>query len=315
MKATQINEYGEGDVVKINQNVPKPTVTSGKILIETFAASVNPVDWKIREGYIPRGKSAQELPITLGSDFAGIVVEVGADVSNFKKGDEVYGMAGVMHNGSGTFAEFVLVDPKLTAHKPKKVNFIEAAALPLAATSAWQALVDYMKLNKGQKILIHGGSGGLGSVAIQIAHHIGAYIATTVSATNKDYVKSLGANEIIDYQNQDFEKVLHDFDAVFDTVGGNTYEKSFQVLKKNGLIVSMLEQPNKDLMEKYKVKAIHEWTEPTTDRLDKIAKFVDEGIIKINIDKIFPLDQAAQALTYQQKEHPRGKVVIVIKNK
>lgn len=310
MKAAQINKYGEGDVVVINENAQKPTISSDKILIETFAASVNPIDWKIREGH---RQQSLPFPITLGSDFAGIVAEVGANVSGFKKGDEVYGMAGIVHNGSGTFAEFILADPKLTSLKPKKTNFIEAAALPLAGTSAWQALVDYIGLSKGQKILIHGGAGGLGSVAIQIAKHIGAYVATTVSMKDKDYVKSLGADEIIDYKNQNFETILHDFDAVFDTVGGDIYAKSFQILKKNGVIVSMLVQPNKDLMEKYGVKAILEWTGPTTDRLTKLADLVDQGAIKINIDKTFPFDQTAQALTYQQKEHLRGKVVIVIK--
>jgi alcohol dehydrogenase len=314
MKAAQINKYGQSDAVEFNKNAQKPAVIPGKILIETFAASVNPVDWKISAGYLLQKTGPLQFPITLGSDFAGIVTEVGTNVSGFKKGDEVYGMAGIIHNGLGTFAEFTLADPKLTAQKPKKINFIEAAALPLAGTSAWQALVDYMELNKGQKILIHGGAGGLGSVAIQIAKHIGAYVATTASMKNKDYVKSLGADEIIDYQNQAFETLLHDFDAVFDTVGGDTYVKSFQVLKRNGVIVSMLMPPNKDLTEKYGVKVIHEWTEPTTDRLTKIANLVDQGVIKINIDETFPLDQATQALTYQQKEHPRGKVVIVVKN-
>jgi NADPH:quinone reductase-like Zn-dependent oxidoreductase len=314
MKAAQINQYGQSDVVKFNKNAQNPIIIPGKILIETFAASVNPVDWKIREGHFLQKTGPLQFPITLGSDFAGIVTEVGTNVSGFKKGDEVYGMAGIFHNGSGTFAEFVLADSKLTAQKPKKTNFIEAAGLPLAGTSDWQALVDYMGLNKGQKILIHGGAGGLGSVAIQIAKHIGAYVATTASMKDKDYVKSLGADKIIDYQSQSFETILHDFDAVFDTVGGDTYVKSFQVLKRNGVIVSMLVQPNKDLMEKYGVKAINEWTEPTTNRLTKIANLVDQGVIKINIDKTFPLDQTAQALTYQQKEHPRGKVVIVVKN-
>jgi alcohol dehydrogenase len=314
MKAAQINRYGQGDVIEINKNAQKLEVTSEKILIETFAASVNPVDWKIREGHLLQKTGPLQFPITLGSDFAGVVREVGTNISGFKKGDEVYGMSGVVHNGSGTFAEFVLADPKLTAQKPKKTNYIEAAALPLAGTSAWQALVDYMGLNKGQRILIHGGAGGLGSVAIQIAKHIGAYVATTASMKNKDYVKSLGANEIIDYQNQAFETLLHDFDAIFDTVGGDTYVKSFQVLKKNGVIVSMLEQPDKNLMEKFGVKAIYEWTEPTTERLTKVANLVDQGVIKINIDKIFSLDQTVEALTYQQKEHPRGKVVIVIRN-
>lgn len=309
MKAAQINKYGEGDVVEIIQNLPKPTTASEKILIETFAASVNPFDWKVREGHL---KQYISLPITLGSDFAGIVAEVGANVSGFKKGDEVYGMAGTFDKGSGTFAEFVLADPKYTALKPKKANFIEAAALPLAGISAWQALVDNIGLSAGQKILIHGAAGGIGSMAIQIAKHIGAYVATTVASKDKDYVKSLGADEIIDYQKQNFATFLHDFDAVYDTVGGDTYVNSFQVLRKNGVMVSMLEQPNTDLMGKYGVKAIYQRTEPTTDRLTNVANLVDMGAIKINVDKTFPFDQTAEALTYQEKKHPRGKVVIVI---
>ena len=172
------------------------------------------------------------FPITLGSDFAGIVAEVGANVTGFKKGDEVYGMAGIVHNGSGTFAEFMLADPKLTSLKPKKTNFIEAAALPLAGTSAWQALVDYIGLNKGQKILIHGGAGGSGSVAIQIAKYIDAYVAATVGMKDKDYVKSLGADKMIDYKNQNFETILHDFDAVFTLLVGYLCEIFSSTQKK-----------------------------------------------------------------------------------
>ena len=309
MKAAQINKFGKEDVVIINNNAPKPRLSPGKILIETIAAGVNPLDWKIREGHIPHN---YEFPFTLGSDFAGIVREVGAEVSSFKIGDEVYGMAGV-YNGTGTFGEFLLADPTFTALKPKKIDFIETAALPLVATSAWQALVDYMGVSSGQKVLIHGGAGGIGSIAIQIAKSLGAYVATTVSSTDKDFVKSLGADKIIDFKNQDFSTILHDFDAVFDTVGGDSYIKSFQILKKNGIIVSMLEKPNKELMEQYGVKAIFELTNSTTERLTKVAALVDQGHIKINIDKTFTLDEAAQALSYQQNQHPRGKVVLIIK--
>jgi alcohol dehydrogenase len=198
---------------------------------------------KIREGYM-----AQMLPLkfpaTLGGDFSGVVVEVSSSVSGFKKGDEVYGQAGTLRGGSGSFAEFVLADIKVTARKPKNIDHVEAAALPLTGVSAWQALVDHIGLSRGKKILIHGGAGGIGTMAIQLAKYLGAYVATTASAKDMEYVQELGADEVIDYKNQSFQDMLKNFDAVFDTVGGDTYEKSFKVLRKGGIIVSMLEQPN-----------------------------------------------------------------------
>ncbi len=312
MKAAQINKYGGIEVVEVNKNAQKPSVAKGKILVDVRAAGVNPVDWKIREGHFQQ-MAPLKLPATLGGDFSGTVVEVGEGVSGFKMGDDVYGSAIILGGGSGSFAEFALANAKAVANKPKKVNHIEAAALPLAGVSALQALLDHMDLKKGQKILIHGGAGGIGTFAIQIARHLGAYTATTVSKNDIKHAKGLGADEAIDYKNQAFEEMLNDFDAVFDTVGGQTYERSFKTLKKGGIIVSMLEQPAKGLMDQYGVNAIAQFTQITSDRLSRLSELVDKGVIRLHVDKTFPLDQAGEALHYLQTGHPRGKVVVEVR--
>ena len=200
------------------------------------------------------------------------------------------------------------------AHKPETLSHDEAACLPLVGVSAWQALVETIRLSKGQKILIHGGAGGIGSIAIQFAKHLGAYVATTVSTNDKEFVKEeLGADEVIDYKTQNFEDVLsHDYDAVFDTVGGETYTKSFKVLKRGGMIVSMLEQPNQELMDRFGVKAIFQFTQVNRERLTKLAQWVDQNNIRVNIDRTFTLDETGKALDFQRDIHPRGKVVLEV---
>lgn len=310
MKAIQINGYGDNSVVALNEKATKPKVSAGKILVEVYSAAVNPVDWKIREGYL-KGMMPLAFPATLGSDFSGVVAEVGEGVTNVKQGDEVYGMANAMTGGS--FAEFAVVDAKALSLKPTKATHTEAASLPLVGLSAWQALVEQINLRKGQKILIHGGAGGIGTITIQLAKHLGAYVATTASQKDIDYVKGLGADEVIDYQNVKFEEKLKVYDAVFDTAGGEAYRKSFQVVKEGGIIVSMVEQPNKELMTKHKVTAKAQFTQPNADQLAKLASLVDDGIIKPRIDKSFSMEQAKDALAYQQTGSPQGKVVIAIK--
>jgi NADPH:quinone reductase-like Zn-dependent oxidoreductase len=311
MKAAQINKYGSTKDVEINQNARKPLLTTGHLIVQVYAAGVNPVDWKICEGLLKERLDLQ-FPITLGMDFSGVVREVGEGVSEFKEGDEVYGQSSIFNSESGAFAELVAVDKKRTAHKPKKISYEEAAAVPLAAVSAWQGLVDHMHLTKGQKILIHGGTGGIGGFAIQLAKHLGAYVATTVSADNKQQAKDLGADEVIDYKNEAFEDLLHDYDAVFDTVGGETYVKSFKVLKNGGVIVSLLEHHRPELNATNSIRAISEFTQVNGDRLEKVAELIDKGILKIHIDKAFPLDKASKALEYMKTGHPRGKVVLKI---
>ena len=313
MKSAQINRYGRSEVIEINQNTPLLNLSSEKILVDVKAAGVNPIDWKISEGYMKQMISLQ-FPSTLGMDFSGIIKEVSKDISTeeYKQGDEVYGQASVTNGGTGAFAEIALTNTDNVALKPKSLNYAEAAALPLVGVSAWQALVENMELSKDQKILIHGGAGGIGSIAIPLAKNLDAYVATTASSDDKEFVQNLGADEVIDYKSQDFEELVHDYDAVYDIVGGQTYTKSFKVLKKGGIIVSMLEPPNSDLMEKFGVKAIFQLTQVNKDRLTQLAKWIDKNNIKIHVDKTFSLDETAKALDYVKDVHPRGKVIIKI---
>ncbi|MGB6671340.1 MAG: NADP-dependent oxidoreductase [Candidatus Nitrosopolaris sp.] len=246
------------------------------------AAGVNPADWKISEGHMQQMIQLQ-FPSTLGMDFSGVVKQIGEGVSSIRQGDEVYGQASVFTGGSGAFAEMALADGDSIAHKPKSLSHVEAAALPLVGVSAWQALVENIGLSKDQKILIHGGAGGIGSIAIQLAKHLGGYVATTVDTKDKQFVQELGANQMIDYKAQNFEDILHDYDAVFDTVGSETYRRSLKVLKKGGIIVSMLEQPNSELMNQYGIKAIFQFTQVNGERLTKLAQWVDQNNIRVNV--------------------------------
>lgn len=310
MKSIQIKRYGGSEVVEINQSTPALSDPSaGKVLVTVKAAGVNPADWKVREGYFQQMTSLQ-FPSTLGMDFSGVIEKVGEGVHGFKQDEEVYGDAAAIRGRSGAFAEMALANEDSIAHKPKTLSHEEAAGLPLVGVSAWQALVETIRLSGGQKILIHGGAGGIGSIAIQLAMRLGAYTATTVSTNDKEFVQQLGANEAIDYQTQTFEDLLHDYDAVFDTVGGETYTRSFKILKKGGIIVSMIEQPNQELMHRFGVKATSQFTKVNRDRLTRLAQWVDQNNIRVNIDRTFPLDEAGKALDYQRDIHPRGKIVL-----
>src|SRR5918998_1196138 len=315
MKSIQIKRYGNSDVVEINNTALIPDVSTGKILVNVKASGVNPVDWKISEGQFQQMIPLQ-FPSTLGMDFSGIVKQVGEKdmSSDFKQGDEVYGQASIFSGGSGAFAELALANKDSIAHKPKTLNHLEAAGLPLAGVSAWQALVETIGLSKDQKILIHGGAGGIGSIAIQLAKHLGAYVATTVSTNDIQFVKEeIGADEVIDYKTQSFEESLsHDYDAVFDTVGGETFTRSFKVLKEGGVIVSMLEQPVQGLMDQSGARAVYQFTQVNRERLTRLAEWVDQNNIRVNVERMFPLDEARTALDYQRDVHPRGKIVLLM---
>jgi alcohol dehydrogenase len=312
MKAAQINAYGGADVIEINDSAEKPSPKDEQVLVEVHASSVNTIDGKIRASSLQQFLKLQ-FPVTLGGDIAGVVAEVGNGVSDVAAGDKVYGQASVFREGSGALAEFAATKADQIAKMPSNINFEEAAALPLTGVSALQALEQHIQLQKGQKILIHGGAGGIGSIAIQIAKHIGAYVATTASAESKQFVTELGADEVIDYKSQKFEDIIKDFDAVFDTVGGETNKKSYQVLKKGGILVSMGEQTDQALERQYDVTAITQMTHVSTEALEKLAKLVEEGIVKTLIDKTFPLEQTQEAFTTQEDGGVKGKVVITIK--
>jgi alcohol dehydrogenase len=321
MKAAQIKTYGDSEVLEINPTAPSLNDPSdGMVLVRVKAAGVNPVDWKVREGFF-KEMAPLQFPTTLGMDFSGVIEKVGgsggggsATSDNIKQGDEVYGQVGVMMGGSGAFAEMALAKADTMAHKPKTLNHEQAAGLPLVGVSAWQALVETMQLSNGQKILIHGGAGGIGSIAIQLAKHLGAYAATTVSTNDIQFVKDeLRADDVIDYKTQKFEDVLsHDYDAVLDTVGGETYTRSFKVLKRGGIIVSMLEQPVQELMDQFGVKAVSLFSQVNRERLTRLAEWIDQNNIQVNVERTFPLDEARAALDYQRDVHPRGKIVLAM---
>lgn len=312
MKAAQYNKYGGPEVIEIKE-VAKPTPGKGQVLVEVYATSINPIDWKIREGYL-KNFAPLNFPVTIGGNFSGVVVEVGKGVSEFEVGDEVYGQALILNGGSGSIAELTASNVDNTARRPKKINHIEASSLPLAGVSALQAVVEHINLQKGQKILIQGGAGGIGTIAIQIAKSIGAYVSTTVSSKDVEFVKSLGADEAIDYKKEKFEEKLKDFDAVFDASGGDFAEESLKVLRKGGIYVTMTGQPNEALAKKYRARVVRQSTNVSAESLDLLREMVEKGDVKPQVDRIFPIEQTREAFEYQETGHPRGKVVIKVKN-
>ncbi|MDB5168947.1 MAG: qorA [Candidatus Saccharibacteria bacterium] len=309
MKAAQITSYDGPEAVTVN-DVETPELAPNQVLITAVAAGVNPFDWKVTLGYA-KDWVPLTFPATLGGDVAGTISQLGAEVTGFEVGQAVYGSANSL-SGNGAFAELVPVDSDKIAPAPASIDLHAAAGYPLAAASAYQSLVDTAKIQAGQKVLIHGGAGGIGSMAIQMAKNAGAYVATTAGAEDLDYVTSLGADEAIDYKSQDFSTLLTGYDVVFDTVGGETYKKSFEVLKEGGQLVSMVEQPDEALATEHKVAAKHMMTGASTATLTEITALIDAGKLSVNIDKEFPLDEAAAALAHSKNGHVRGKVIITI---
>jgi NADPH:quinone reductase-like Zn-dependent oxidoreductase len=309
IKAARIHNYGGWKAVKVEE-VSLPKLRTGEILVRVHAAGVNAIDWQIRAGYMQQTMPLS-LPFTLGCDFSGVVDEISPGVTNSKVGDEIYGHAPAFAGASGSFADAVIIRTAGSiAAKPRRMDHAEASALPLAGVSALQALIVHLGLSAGQTILIHGGGGGVGSIAIQLAKHLGAHVATTVCTDHVEYVKGLGVQTVIDYTTQDFEEMVRDFDAVFDTVGGDTYVRSYKVLKAGGRIVSMLERPRQELMKEFGVEAIGQSTRVTSDRLNTLANLVDQRVLKIHIAETFSPERTAEALLRVEKGSLRGRVVI-----
>jgi alcohol dehydrogenase len=254
-----------------------------------------------------------KFPATIGGDFAGIVREIRGDNSGLKQGDKVFGQAIVLNGGSGSFAEFVVANIANTAAAPRTIELLKAAALPLTGASAVQAIEDVIKLEKGQKILIHGGAGGIGSIAIQVAKSIGAEVATTVRERNISFVKELGADTVINYQKQAFDEDVRDFDAVLDLVGGDITAKSFTVLRKGGILVSLAGRPDQALAEKSGIRAVAQMTATDTKHLDRLAALVDKRAIRVYVDKVFTIDQAREAFAHAEQNHPQGKVLLTMR--
>ncbi len=310
MKSAQISRYGDATVVDINE-VNTPVVGDSQVLVEVQAVSLNPFDTMVRAGYLQEAIPLQ-LPVTLGGDIAGTVTEVGASVTNVSVGDKVYGQANVVAGNSGAFAEFAATSAGQIAKLPASLDFEQAASLPLVGVSAVQALKDHINLQTGQKIFIHGGAGGIGSVAIQLAKHLGAYVATTASGEKLDYVKQLGADEVIDYKSEDFAAKLKDYDAVFDTVGGDDFNKALSILKKGGVAVSMIAPADETKLAELGVTAITQSTHVTTAKLDELRQLIDAGVVTPQIGKVYPLADIQSAFETRESGKVHGKVVVTV---
>jgi NADPH:quinone reductase-like Zn-dependent oxidoreductase len=311
MKAAQITQYGDASVVAIRQDVPRPPTGGGKVLVEIHAASLNPADSSIRMGYMHQ-MMPLTFPATLGIDIAGVVVETGQGIGNFKTGDRVFGTASVMAGASGAFAEFASVPVGMLAKAPAGLSFPEAAALPLAGVSALQAL-ETLKISKGSTIFVQGGSGGIGTFAIQMAKKLGARVIAACRGSAVDYVRSLGADQVIDFEKTALPGSVKDCDFVLDTAGGAAYKSSFSVLKRGGTIVSIAAQPDAELAAKFGVTALGQMTAVTTTGLDRLAQLVAEGTLKVHIDRVFPLAKIRDAFLAREAGHVKGKIVLQIK--
>ncbi|MEX3689990.1 NADP-dependent oxidoreductase [Paraburkholderia sp. BR14263] len=333
MKAFVVDRYGRENGIRAGE-MPDPELREDDVLIQIHAAGVNPLDSKIRDGEF-KLILPYRLPLILGNDLAGTIVRVGSHVRRLKPGDEVYARA--PKDRIGTFAEFIAITEDAVALKPKALSMEEAASIPLVGLTAWQALVERAQLKKGQKVLIHAGSGGVGTFAIQLAKHLGATVATTASAANAGLMKQLGADIVIDYRKDDFAAVLKDYDVVLDTQGGKTLEKSLQVLKSGGKLIGIAGPPDPEFARQmgaawflraamhllsYRIRKAARrrnvdysflFMRADGDQLTQIAGLFDSAAIKPVIDRIFPFESTREALAYVETGRAKGKVVIKIR--
>ncbi|MCA1061056.1 NADP-dependent oxidoreductase [Rossellomorea aquimaris] len=333
MKAMTIKQYGKHTPLELTE-LPYPEIGEHDVLVEVYAASINPIDFKIRDGKVKMLLSYQ-MPLVLGNDFSGKVIQTGSKVRKFQVGDEVYGRP--RKDRIGTFAELLSVHEDDVSLKPDNLSFVEAASLPLVGLTTWQAFHEVLKLKRGQKILIHAGAGGVGTFAIQLAKEMGAYVATTASEEGYTLVTALGADKVINYKEEPFEEVLQEYDAVFDTLGGDSLNRSSQVLKPHGKIVSVSAVPNgrfavenrlgmikriifslvsrniTALEKKFNVDYHFLFMKPSGDQLESIKELVEQGTIRPVIDKVFPLEEAQKAIQYVETGRAKGKVVLEVK--
>ncbi len=307
MKAIRFHEYGGFEVLKY-EDVPRPEPQPGEVLIQVRAASVNPFDLALREGWLASMIPLQ-LPAIAGVDVAGIVMATGEGVTDFSIGQDVYGF---MSRYSGAYAEYAAVANETIAPQPQTLDYVQAASVPLAATAAWQALVEVGGLKEGQKVLVHGGAGGVGTFAVQLAKLKGAHVLATTVGQNVEYVQKLGADEVIDYNITPFETVAQAVDVVLDLVGGETQQRSWGVLKAGGILVTLVEPPSQEDAAKYGVRAAFMGAQPSSALLKELADLLDRGQIKPHVDKVFPLEQARQAQELKRNSHIQGKIILKI---
>ena len=303
MQAVRFHEYGPPDVLRV-ETVPRPQPGEGQVLVHVHSAGVNPIDWKIRAGYLQTFMPL-DLPHIPGFDLSGTVAEVGAGVSEFAPGDEVFG------RGAGTYAEYAVAPEGTLAPKPAAVSFDQAATLAVGGVTAWAGLFEAAKLEAGQRLLVHGGAGGVGSFAVQLGHWKGAHVIGTASAQNLDAMRALGADEVIDYAAVRFEDVLHDLDVVFDTVGGEVTDRSWGVLRPGGILVVIAGQPDADTAAARGVRTSGtQAPEVTSPILRQLAGLVESGDLEPQVGETFPLADAARAHAVSETGHGRGRIVL-----
>jgi NADPH:quinone reductase-like Zn-dependent oxidoreductase len=308
MKAVRMHGYGGPEVLKY-EDAPRPEAGEGEVLVRVHAAGVNPVDWKIRAGYM-RGFRDFPIPFILGWDFSGVIEQVGPAVTGWKPGDEVYARPDISRNGA--YAEYIAVRASEIQHKPKTKDHVHSAGIPLAALTAWQAIFDAGQLQAGQKILIHAAAGGVGTYAVQLAKWKGAYVIGTASSRNHELLRQLGADELIDYNTTRFEDVVKGADVVLDAMAGETRERSWPVLKKAGILVSILGQPSADKAKEYGVRGAGVFVQPNQPQLQELASLADTGKLQPIIEAVLPLAEVARAHEMNQTGHTVGKIVLRI---
>jgi NADPH:quinone reductase-like Zn-dependent oxidoreductase len=306
MKAIRIHNYGGPEVLKY-EDAPRPRPQADEVVVRVHAAGVNPIDWRVREGQM-KDFWPHQFPLILGWDLSGVVEEVGPRVSQFKKGDAVFGLPDPTR--SGAYADYVVVRESELARKPNSLHHIRAAAVPLAGLTAWQALFDTAQLQPGQRVLIHAGSGGVGHFAVQLAKWKGAYVFATASTKNQDLLRELGVDEPIDYTQQRFEDIARKIDIVLDTLGGETQDRSWSVLKKGANLVSLVQPPSEEKAKELGVRAAMLGAQPNGAQLAEIAKIIDSGKLAPVIDRILPLSEVRRAHELSQSGHTHGKIVL-----
>jgi NADPH:quinone reductase-like Zn-dependent oxidoreductase len=308
MQAVRFHSYG-GSEVLILEEAPRPQPGAGEVLVRVHAAGVNPLDWKARAGHV-KAWLQHRLPLIPGWDVSGVVEAVGPDVTGFKIGDAVYGMLDFTRNGA--YAEYVVARSSDLAFKPNSIDHIRAAAVPLTSLTAWQSLFEVACLGSGQTVLIHRAAGGVGHFAVQFAKWKGAKVIGTASAGNESFLRDLGADEVIDYRTAKFEERVHDVDMVLDTIGGDTQQRSWQVLKKGGVLVATLGISSPEAARQHGVRGEGLLVHADAVQLAQIAVLIDAGKLKPTVTTILPLGQAAQAHELSQTGHVRGKIVLQV---
>jgi NADPH:quinone reductase-like Zn-dependent oxidoreductase len=306
MKAVSFSQYGDSSVLQY-ADVPVPKPAAGEVLVRVQAASVNPADWKRRAG--SHGPGSPPAPIIPGFDVSGTVVAVGPDVSAFKVNDAVYGIVAL--GKSGGYAQYALAPATQIVRKPPALDHAHAAAIPLAALTAWQALFDAAKLQSGQTVVIQGGAGGVGHFAVQMAKAKGARVIATASAENQEFLRLLGADQVIDYRAVQFDRVLKNVDVVFDTVGGDTLRRSYGILRKGGYLVGIVDPVDAQELASHGISGSHIVVKPDARELDEINDWIAAGKMRADVSRTFPLAEAAAAQNLSEAGHTRGKIVLI----